>query len=137
INKKIDLYKTLLNKDLEGFKNQLVSVFSSIPYNNYTKNNLSNYEGFYASIVYVYLQSLGFEIVGEDVTNFGRIDLTLKMPNAIYIIEFKVDGGDALSQLKGKRYFEKYLSYGKPIYLVGIEFDSEKRNLTKFEWEIV
>ncbi len=137
INKKVDLYKTLLNEDLEGFKNQLVSVFSSIPYNNYTNNNLSSYEGFYASIIYVYLQSMGFEIIGEDVTNLGRIDLTLKMPNAIYIIEFKVDGDDALKQLKKKRYFEKYLSQGKPIYLVGIDFDSNKRNLIKLEWEVV
>ncbi len=137
INKKVDLYKTLLNEDLEGFKNQLVSVFSSIPYNNYTNNNLSNYEGFYASIMYVYLQSLGFEIIGEDVTNLGRIDLTLKMPNTIYIMEFKVDGNDGLKQLKEKRYFEKYLSYSKPIYLVGIEFESNDRNVKNVEWEII
>ncbi len=131
------MYDALENVDFESFKSSLISLFSSIPYNNYTNNNLANYEGFYASIVYVYLQSLGFEIVGEDVTNLGRIDLTLKMPNAIYIIEFKVDGDDSLKQLKERRYFEKYLSHGKPIYLVGIEFDSKDRNVKNVEWEKV
>ncbi|MCX8083490.1 MAG: ATP-binding protein [Calditerrivibrio sp.] len=135
INQKVDLFKTLLNNDLNGFKAHLSSVFSSIGYNNYINNYLSNYEGFYASIVYVYLQSLGFEIIGEDVTNVGRIDLTLKMPNVIYIIEFKVDTKDALTQLKEKRYYEKYLNLNKPIYLVGIEFDSKIKNIARLEWE--
>ncbi|MCX8083730.1 MAG: ATP-binding protein, partial [Calditerrivibrio sp.] len=130
-----NMYEALENSDFDSFKNSLVSLFSSIPYNNYTNSYLSNYEGFYASIVYVYLQSLGFEIIGEDVTNVGRIDLTLKMPNAIYIIEFKVDTKDALAQLKEKRYYEKYLNLNKPIYLVGIEFDSKIKNIARLEWE--
>ncbi|MCX8083988.1 MAG: PD-(D/E)XK nuclease domain-containing protein, partial [Calditerrivibrio sp.] len=66
-----------------------------------------------------------------------RIDLTLKMPNAIYIIEFKVDTKDALAQLKEKRYYEKYLNLNKPIFLVGIEFDSKIKNIARLEWEIV
>ena len=55
------------------------------------------YEGYYASLFYAYLKALGLEIVGEDVTNRGRIDLTIKMPNSIIIIEFKVDGSDTLA----------------------------------------
>ena len=46
-----------LNANLEDFKNTFMSIFVSIPYNNYTKNELPLYEGFYASVVYVYLQS--------------------------------------------------------------------------------
>ena len=122
---------------MEAFKTSLISIFASIPYNNFAKNNMQNYEGFYASVVYVYLQSLGLDIVGEDVTNKGRIDLTLKMADVIYILEFKVDGkeGDAMKQLKTKNYHQKYLSDGKEIYLVGIEFDSAQKNLSAFEWE--
>ncbi|MCX8083757.1 MAG: PD-(D/E)XK nuclease domain-containing protein, partial [Calditerrivibrio sp.] len=66
-----------------------------------------------------------------------RIDLTLKMPNAIYIIEFKVDTKDALAQLKEKRYYEKYLNLNKPIFLVSIEFDSAKKNITNINWESI
>ena len=115
----------------------LKSIFASIPYNNYTKNNLQIYEGFYATVIYVYLQSLGLDIVGEDVTNKGRIDLTIKMHQAIYIIEFKVGSDDALKQIKERGYAQKYLSLKKDIYLVGINFDAKRRNITQFQWERV
>jgi len=34
-----------------------------------------------------------------------------------------------LAQIEEKRYFEKYLHQNKPITLVGIMFDSEKKNV--------
>jgi len=44
------------------------------PGNNYTKNDIEEYEGFYASVVYAYFAGVGFDrIVAEDVTNDGRI----------------------------------------------------------------
>ena len=129
------LSKALREHNLEKFETSLKSIFASIPYNNYTKNNLQNYEGFYASVVYVYLQSLGLNIIGEDVTNRGRIDLTIKLHNAIYIIEFKVGNENALQQIKDKQYADKYLDEQKDIYLVGINFDEDKKNISKFEWE--
>jgi len=42
-----------------------------------------------------------------------------------------------LAQIKEKRYFEKYMGDGKQIFLIGIEFSTEKRNITSFEWEQV
>jgi hypothetical protein len=132
-----EIKKALLRKDLEQFKQIFISIFASIPYNNYTNNSIQSYEGLYASIIYVYLQSIGIEIIGEDVTNKGRIDLTLKIENIIYIIEFKVDGSNALDQIKTKNYQQKYLSQNKEIFLVGIEFDTNEKNISKFEWEMV
>ncbi len=133
------IYNALKSKDMESIKTSLVSLFASLPYNNFTNNTLQNYEGFYASVIYVYLQSLGLDIIGEDVTNKGRIDLTLTMDNVIYILEFKVDGkqGEALGQIKSKNYHEKYLCFDKEIYLVGIEFDSSEKNISNFDWEKV
>jgi len=130
-----DIYDALIDNDLELLKSSLVSMFASIPYNNFTKNSMQNYEGFYASIIYVYLQSLGLDIIGEDVTNRGRIDLTIRIENLIYILEFKVGKENALTQIKEKNYAEKYMREGKEIVLVGINFDREKRNISEFEWE--
>jgi len=74
----------------------------------------------------------------EDVTNKGRIDLTIKLNEYIYIIEFKVDGeGQALAQVKAKGYHEKFLGSGKTIYLVGIDFNADEKNLADFAWERV
>ncbi len=127
--------KALKEADLNEFRNILSSIFSSIPYNNLTY--IKNYEGFYASVVYVYLQALGIEIIGEDVTNKGRIDLTCFIDDKIYIIEFKVDKEDnPLKQIKERKYYEKYQKYqDKSIYLVGINFDSKNKNINNFKWE--
>ena len=134
--KKTSLYKSLVEEDLEEFKTALQTIFASIPYNNFTNNTIYKSEGFYASVVYVYLQSLGLEIIGEDVTNKGRIDLTIKMPNATYILEFKVGVKEkALAQIKSRNYAQKYLNENKPIYLVGINFDESEKNIALFEWE--
>jgi hypothetical protein len=117
------------------------SHFSSIPSDWYRKNNIAEYEGFYASVFYSYFASLGLDIVVEDATNHGKIDMTVKMPNAIYIFEFKVtdivkEHGSALDQIKQKDYAGKYKNMGLPVYITGIEFDKEKRNVVRFEWEL-
>jgi hypothetical protein len=127
----------LLEANLEEFKTTLISLFASIPYYNYVKNNISNFEGYYASVVYAYLASLGVEIIAEDVTNKGRIDITLLIKDKIYIIEFKVGDENALSQIKEKNYHQKYLNQNKQIYLVGINFDDDERNVSDFAYERV
>jgi len=137
-SKKVPIGKALKKENLEGFKEALNAIFASIPNNNYTNNHIQNYEGFYASIVFVYLQSLGLEIIGEDVTNRGRIDLTIKIENLIYVIEFKVNGNNnALQQIKSKGYSQKYLNEDKTIYEVGIEFSQKEKAIVGFEWERV
>lgn len=128
-------YIALTNGDRDGVKDALYTLFASLPYQNYVNNNISVYEGFYASVVYAFLASLGIPLIGEDTTNRGRIDLTLNMEQKIYIIEFKVGSGNALQQIKEKKYYEKYRRQGKAIYLVGINFDKEARNISNFVWE--
>jgi len=189
LTKKVDnqqrrsLYNALKEANLEEFKNTLISLFASIPYNNYVKNNIASYEGYYASVVYAYLASLGLPIIAEDVTNKGRIDITIIFKEKVYIIEFKVSeklkveseklnpsqprhtqsvcwasfhnlptqthtmsgklsqlNNEALEQLKQKRYYEKYLNpksstLNPQIYLIGIVFSEEERNIVKFDYE--
>ena len=132
---KRSIIKALKTNNMDDLKLSIISMFASIPYNNYTKNDIQHYEGFYASIIYVYLQSLGVQITGEDVTNRGRIDLTVFIENSIYIIEFKVGYGDALQQIREKNYHQKYLNKNKDIYLIGINFDEQKKNISSFKWE--
>jgi len=128
--------------DIERFKQSLISLFASIPYNNYANNIIAQYEGYYASVVFTYLMSLGYPCIAEDVTQKGRIDLTIKLPNRIVIIEFKVDQKEsALEQIKQKKYAQKYLAEAKinqqDIYIVGICFDSGNKNITEFKWEVI
>ena len=104
---KEDLLNSLKNNNPNQLKEILSTLFAAIPYNNYVNNTISSYEGYFASVIYAYLASLGLDLVAEDVTNKGRIDLTIKLAETIYIIEFKVDGkGKALEQIKEKNYHE-------------------------------
>jgi len=53
------------------------------------------------------------------------------------IFEFKVvdkPEGKALTQIKEKRYSQKYQNFSE-IYLVGIEFCKKERNICNFVWE--
>ena len=132
-----NIYEALYDGQLIFLESSLKAMFASIPNDNFRKNNIQDYEGFYASVIYAYFQSLGLDIIGEDVTNKGRIDLTLKINDLIYIIEFKMGDTDALAQIKAKNYQQKYLSEGKNIYLIGINFCKDEKNISRFEWEKV
>ncbi|NQY22033.1 MAG: ATP-binding protein [Campylobacteraceae bacterium] len=129
------LYDILEDSSLDNLENTIKKLFSSIAYNNFTNNDIQNYEGFYASVLYTYFATLGLELIAEDVTNKGRIDLTIKFDNKVYIFEFKINSNDVLSQIKEKKYYEKYLSADSEVYIIGICFDTKKRNLTSFEYE--
>jgi len=124
-----------IEHDMEKLEKNIKALFAAIPYNLFTNNKMYEYEGYYVSVFYSYIKALGFEMIGEDITNKGRIDLTLKLEDAIYIIEFKTDGSSALEQIKEKKYYEKYLADNIPIYLIGIEFDTKERNISKIEQE--
>ncbi|NUO01389.1 MAG: ATP-binding protein [Saprospiraceae bacterium] len=133
------LYDVLKAGDLDGLKSILVALFASIPYQNFTNNKIADYEGYYASVIYAYFASLGFDITAEDTTSKGRIDLTLKIDSNAYIFEFKVVDkatGDALAQIKSKQYQQKYQE-SKNSFLIGIEFGRAERNVVGFEWEKV
>ncbi|MBL0708608.1 MAG: ATP-binding protein [Sulfurimonas sp.] len=130
-----DIYDALMDAELDDLELYLTSMFESIPNNNFTNNNLPHFEGYYASVIFAYFQSLGCDIVAEDITNKGRMDLSIKLNNIIYILEFKMGDGDAMGQIKEKNYAKKYLSLKRDIYLVGINFDENERNISRFEWE--
>jgi Holliday junction resolvase-like predicted endonuclease len=135
----LNLIRAFLSVDIEKIKQTLYSLFASIPSDWYRKNNINEYEGFYASVVYALFNGSGLTTITEDATNKGKIDLTVIVENKVYIIEIKViketEKGQALQQIKEKKYYEKYT--GKEIYLIGIEFGREKRNIINFEVEKV
>jgi hypothetical protein len=133
------LYVLLDKGDLSGLHRLFHAFFASIPHEWYRKNQISQFEGYYASVVYTYFASLGYEVIPEDTTNHGQIDLCIKTSNAIWLFEFKVLGlgrkstKSPLEQIKDKGYSEKYQKDGLPIYEIGVVFDPKSRNIVKWE----
>jgi len=133
------LYRLLMVNDFDGLKELFQRFFSSIPYNWYTNNDIQRYEGYYASVFYSYFASLGLDVTVEDATNLGRIDMTLRFNDQVYIFEFKVvelaPEGKALQQIIDQGYADKFKVLGQAIHLIGVEFSKESRNVVGFEVE--
>lgn len=134
---KLALMRILRNNDLDKLKELFHAFFASIPNQWYRKNNIAGYEGYYCSIVYCYFTALGLKVHVEESTNHGQLDMAVLFNSTVYIIEFKVNEltnpGKALSQIKEKKYYEKYAD--QETYIIGIEFSKKDKNITRFEWE--
>ncbi len=87
---------------------------------------------------YSYFAALGFDIILEDTTNQGRIDMAVKFNEQVYLFEFKVvelvPEGKALQQLQDRGYADKYHGLVQPIHLIGVEFSKKSRSVVGFEW---
>jgi len=56
----------------------------------------------------------------------------------LYIFKFYMDKEkDALQELINNNYHENYKNDGRQIYLIGIDFDKDKKNICKFNYKIV
>ena len=143
--------------DCEGLRGLFHAFFASIPYEWHTNNDIANYEGYYASVFYSYFAALGYEIVVEESSSHGRLDLAVRAGGQVYLFEFKVvelaPAGSALKQLQERNYAAKYrggdepirmggnrpraegagLGEGQAIHLIGVEFSRDTRNVTAFE----
>ena len=125
--------------DLAGLKAKLRAVFASIPSDWHRRNQIARYEGYCAAVVHAWFTAQELDVVAEDSGSGGRADMVVRHPNAVYVLEFKVAEtarqGTALAQIKAGGYAEKYLGQGRPVYLVGVEFGSESRNVERFDSE--
>jgi hypothetical protein len=135
--KLVDEIITILKKEeIKKLKEKLEILISNISYM-YLKEEAS-----YVLAVFVLLYSTGLNVITEDNTSKGRIDLTIIVNNSIvYILEFKViqnskEKGNAIKQILEKEYYKKYLNYDK-VYIIDIELDKTKKQIVNFEYEQV
>jgi hypothetical protein len=131
------LYPALLRHDTDALHKSFHALFASIPNDCYRSNPLAQFEGHYASVFYSQLAALGLNVRGEDVTNRGRIDLSLQLAQSVYLFEFKVvdteANGTALQQLFARGYAEKYRAPGLTLILIGVEFSRTERNIVGWD----
>ena len=131
------MYRALRDAQLDTIESELTRLFASIAADNYRRNDIARFEGYYASVVYSFFAGMGLTVIAEDVANLGRIDLTIQLANHTYIIEFKVvkrksKTNSALQQIIQQGYAAKYSS---KVYQIGIEFSEIKRNIVAFAWQ--
>ncbi|TSE24634.1 putative AAA-ATPase [Tepidimonas sediminis] len=134
------LYDLLTEGDAEGLRAHFERLYASIPHDWVRANPIARYEGYYASVFYSHLASLGLDIVPEEVSNPGQCDLVIRHAGRAWVIEFKVvDGeeptGEAMRQLKARDYAAKYR--GAPgiteVIELGVEFSRTRRQIVGWE----
>jgi hypothetical protein len=133
------LYDLLQDNDFAGMQTLFTAFFDGIPHQWFTRNPISHYEGYYASVFYSYFAALGLDISTEKSSNAGRLDMAVRFNHNVYLFEFKVvelaPEGRALQQIKDKGYAKPYLASGQPIHLIGVEFSKASRSVVGFEVE--
>ena len=135
----IRLCQFLAANNFGGLETLFRALFSGIPYEWHTRNDIARFEGYYASVFYSHFAAAGVDVTVEDSSSHGRVDMAVRFNGHVYLFEFKVvelaPEGAAMEQLKERRYAEKYRHLGEPIHLIGVEFSRETRNLVGFEVE--
>ena len=117
----------------------LRALLAGIPHDWHRRNEIANYEGYWASVFYAFFQASLDGVSVEDATSRGRLDLAVQMGRQVYLFEFKMaqraGQGGALAQMKARRYADKYRAPDRLVHLIGVEIDAASRNLAAFEIE--
>ena len=137
------LYDLLQAGDFDGLEELLKAFFAGIPYQWHVRNDIADYEGYYASVFYALFAAAGLDVVVEDSTSRGRVDLVVRLDGRVYLFEFKVvesvpEGAPArpaaaMEQLRERGYADKYRAGCGPVHLIAVEFSKRTRNVAAFE----
>jgi hypothetical protein len=130
------IIEILRGEKLEELREQIEVLISNISYVHYKG------ESSYVIAIFSLLYSTGLNVITEDNTNKGRIDLAVIVNRGIvYIIEVKViereeEKGKAIRQIQEREYYKKYMNYER-VYIVGIEIDRNKKRIENYEYKRV
>ncbi|HCC87300.1 MAG TPA: AAA family ATPase [Prevotella sp.] len=94
-------------------------------------------ELYFQNAFYLISRMLGFYTEVERETSNGRMDMTVKTNDYVYIFEFKLDGSadDALRQIDEKGYAKPFALDNRKIIKVGINFSLKKRCIEEWKKE--
>lgn len=94
-------------------------------------------ELYFQNAFYLISRMLGFYTEVERETSDGRMDMTVKTKDYVYIFEFKLDGSaaDALRQIDEKGYVKPFALDSRRLIKVGVNFSLEKRCIEEWKHE--
>jgi hypothetical protein len=115
----------------DEFFEGLQSLYAAMAYGS-TERRV--HENSYGRCLSFLLASCGFDFTMEAVQSNGRCDIVAKHPAEVCIFELKVDEpvDKAFAQIREKGYAEPFKADSRPVWLVGLSFDSKTRHLADF-----
>ena len=99
----------------------------------------THYEGHWQQTLYIMFALLtSYDILVEQHTAKGRIEITMETADTIYVMELKFNKSaeEALAQIEAKHYADAFKMSGKKVVKIGLNF-SVKDEVNCLEWKIV
>ena len=118
--------------NMEQFIETIRKWYAGIPYSVTDRNQN---EQFYQAMLYAVLVACNADVQAEEQTSDGRMDIALKMPEAIYILELKYDktAAEATAQIIEKDYAVRFAADPRPVYAVGLNVSADHRTIESYE----
>ena len=127
-------FKRLRRSDItfEQFVDTIRRWYAGIPYSITDKNQN---EQLYQSLIYAALMAFGADVQAEDQTSDGRMDIALKLPQAIYILELKYgkSADKATDQIITKDYAVRFAADSRPVWAVGMNISEDRRTIDQYK----
>lgn len=107
----------------EEFMNRLAILFKDMP-------SEDRGEGVYRAVTYLICKLCSMTTQAEHHSLRGRSDLEVITRGYIYVFEFKYDRSvkEAMDQIYLRDYMGRYALDSRPVYLIGVNYDSSKKN---------
>ena len=121
--------RSLREGDIEGFMERLQSFLSACPYELEPQQ-----ERHFQSVMFILTALCGYHVEIESHINKGRMDMTVKTKDYIYIFEFKSNKSaeEALAQIDEKGYAEPFKNDGRQLVKVGVNYSTACRNIDRW-----
>ena len=130
-----NLLKFFQSADLEGIKKILNALLADLPSEAYDQKS----EGLYHGLLHFIFSLIGVYIKSEVHSSQGRADSIVETATHVFIFEFKFNrsASEALTQVKERKYADRYQSANKIIVGIGVNFVTKDREIQGWETEIL
>jgi Predicted AAA-ATPase/PD-(D/E)XK nuclease superfamily len=130
-----DMNKAFVARDLEKVKTILQSLLADLPNEAFLKQT----EGLYHGLIHLIFKYLGLYVNSEVHSSLGQADAVVQTLTDVYIFEFKFNktAQEGMTQIKKQDYEGKYRASGKTITGVGVNFNSDKREMDEWLEEVL
>ena len=116
----------------EDFMTRLDALFSRTSY-----QIQGDCEKDFQYAMYIIMELMGEYVEVERTTSNGRIDVLIRTPDYIYVIEIKTDStpDEALTQIEEKGYARPFADDARRLFRIGVNFSTSARRIDG--WKVV
>lgn len=138
----VALNRALRKGDVDAAMNALKSFLSGVPYlyngNKEILKDIEKLEALHARDLYILFNGMGLNLQTEVTIATGRVDLVVWVPDAIYIMEFKMRGTakEALEQIDQNHYDAPYMADHRRKVKIGIRFEATEHTIKDWEYTV-